>query len=529
MNHKIIKIDNSNSQNLKLHSFKSKTPFLISNTIKIINNIPRKSNKDENPLINNNNNNLNRNIIFILKSNKREKAQTKKKNNNDNYYLINNNGKYLNFNNKNNSVNNNLNREIICKTENNKEKDLLKKENNQKPEDITDYINIDEKEYNDKYLVKERKVTNEAIEEVEEAKEMSELKQNSEKASPISNSKNAKSFIRNALYTKDNIIKTENNNNMKYQNIDLKKKCDKIPKNKKEEKGINISLPLKSIYIGFPRKNKSKISIQKNSDKLNERVTKSYNNKKNKERILITKQINYSPKLLDKKDKNYIITKRSPQRSQNNSKTGIKKIVINRRNHNKINLSLKNKSKLNLRNDTDGTKTLKTYNNLEGNSKNEKSNKMTPNLKNIFKNRKLMGDDIFISNNRSGIHKGILKENKSKNINVPIYNNKIRFLSPDQKKNEKISKRIFSMKYKNKNSVSSEDKDKKLNKMNDIKNNSYFSYLSIDRIKTKIKNSEEKYHKLFNDYFSKYHKNKNRNYIKHSLLDGGEKSSEKFN
>ena len=59
------------------------------------------------------------------------------------------------------------------------EKEKENKEiNYEKPEDISDYININEQE-NDNYKNLNDKITNEAIEEVEEAKEASELKQQS--------------------------------------------------------------------------------------------------------------------------------------------------------------------------------------------------------------------------------------------------------------------------------------------------------------------------------------------------------------
>ena len=87
------------------------------------------------------------------------------------------------------------------------EKEKENKEiNYEKPEDISDYININEQE-NDNYKNLNDKITNEAIEEVEEAKEASELKQQSSEiynnlSQSIKFKKNVKNFLFTILETK---------------------------------------------------------------------------------------------------------------------------------------------------------------------------------------------------------------------------------------------------------------------------------------------------------------------------------------
>ena len=73
-----------------------------------------------------------------------------------------------------------------------------------------------------------------------------------------------------------------------------------------------------------------------------------------------------------------------------------------------------------------------------------------------------------------------------------------------------------------KKKIISEDKKKKININIDNFNNTSYAYLSLDKIKlkiNKIKNSEEKYHKLFEDYYSKEVKSKNRVFVKEALIN----------
>ena len=101
-----------------------------------------------------------------------------------------------------------------------------------KKEDITDYINTDNKENDNSYkIMNNEKVANEAIEEVEEAKEMSALNQSSELISP--SPKESQSIIKTNISSKNKIIKKENEYYLDYKKNDLKNKCTKISLNKK--------------------------------------------------------------------------------------------------------------------------------------------------------------------------------------------------------------------------------------------------------------------------------------------------------
>ena len=109
---------------------------------------------------------------------------------------------------------------------------MINNEENKKPEDISDYLNIDEKEYVNNYIIKNKKITNEAIEEVEEAKEMSGLKQPSDILSPQSNKNKSKIIIKNIKPLKNIVIKKKikrrkwnkqsNFRNSKFSNIIIK-------------------------------------------------------------------------------------------------------------------------------------------------------------------------------------------------------------------------------------------------------------------------------------------------------------------
>ena len=109
-----------------------------------------------------------------VKKENRNKGKTKKETikNNKNTHNIKINKKDNNFNSK-------------IKENKKDEKEI---NNSDRPEDISDYISIDEYNKNE-FIDLNSKITNEAIEEVEEAKEVSELRQSSEFYNNMSNSK----------------------------------------------------------------------------------------------------------------------------------------------------------------------------------------------------------------------------------------------------------------------------------------------------------------------------------------------------
>ena len=199
MNQKINGNGCYNTKNARQYCCKSKSPKLKSNLIqKKINELNNKD-KNDNILFNNNSVKkikLDKNIFGI--KNNHEKI---KENINIQDVIDNEINKYLINNKQNKKSIYNTQKENKNITENIKETDLLKKEEGQIPEDISDYINVNEKEYN---LNDMNKITtNEAIEEVEEAKEMSELKQPSEIMSLVSNSKPSKSSPKNSDLNKN--------------------------------------------------------------------------------------------------------------------------------------------------------------------------------------------------------------------------------------------------------------------------------------------------------------------------------------
>ena len=111
--------------------------------------------------------------------------------------------------------------EVIMREEENKkvikEEEKKDKDNDcERPEDISDYINIDnidEEDYNN-YKTLNGKIENEAIEEVEESKETSELRQSSEfyNNSDISGSKSNLKKNMKDIWTKKNIYQKKGSN-----------------------------------------------------------------------------------------------------------------------------------------------------------------------------------------------------------------------------------------------------------------------------------------------------------------------------
>jgi hypothetical protein len=104
------------------------------------------------------------------------------------------------------------------------------------------------------------------------------------------------------------------------------------------------------------------------------------------------------------------------------------------------------------------------------------------------------------------------------------YNSRIKSLSNRSNKKKKINNnKEISKLNKHKKILICDDEEKRLNKTSDcdFKTSSY-TYLSFDKVKltiNKIKNSEEKYHKLFTDYYLREEKNKNRNIMKQALIN----------
>ena len=336
MNQKINGNGCYNTKNVKQYCFKSKSPKLKSNLIqKKINELNNKD-KNDNFVFNNNSVKkikLDKNIFMIKNNHEKIKENTnleqkkenpKKENINIQDVIDNEINKYLINNKQNKKPINNTQKENKNITENIKETDLIKKEEGQIPEDISDYINVNEKEYN---LNDMNKITtNEAIEEVEEAKEMSELKQPSEIMSLVSNSKPSKSSAKNSDLNKN---KTELGN-QKYNKFNLKNNCYKLSLNKRFQKNINVSPRLKRIEIGFPKyESKHETSyknIRKNYFKLNNIDIIKYNNNNNIENYLIFEKNNDLDRV-SKIKPNYIIIGKNKKDDSNNQIKKIREIM----------------------------------------------------------------------------------------------------------------------------------------------------------------------------------------------------------
>ena len=533
MNQKINGNGCYNTKNVKQYCFKSKSPKLKSNLIqKKINEI---NNKDKNNNFVFNNNSVKKikldKNIFMIKNNhekikentnlEQKKENPKKENINIQDVIDNEINKYLINNKQNKKPINNTQKENKNITENIKETDLIKKEEGQIPEDISDYINVNEKEYN---LNDMNKITtNEAIEEVEEAKEMSELKQPSEIMRIVSNSKPSKSSAKNSDLNKN---KTELGN-QKYNKLNLKNNCYKLSLNKRFQKKINVSPRLKRIEIGFPKyESKHETSyknIRKNYFKLNNIDIIKYNNNNNIENYLIFEKNNDLVRVSEIKP-NYIIIGKNKKDDSNNQ---IKKIHINQRNKNIFDLNKNNKSNIILKDLKGNHEALKNVSKAFINSNN--SAETTPNIKNINNGKRIIKPNKISTDSQSDINSNInikikIREKISPFTGRYIYNNKLKSLSKGSNRKKKINNNTEISKFnKHKKIILFDDEEKKLNKTSDYDlNASSQKYLGFNKIKltiNKIKNSEEKYHKLFTDYHLRQEKSKNRALIKETLIN----------
>ena len=534
MSQDVNRIGVPKDKNFKNNIIKSKSPKLISNIIQ--KNINKKNNVDEkdNCIINNHflkKIKLDKNIFFLKNNHEQKTTKTdfesdkmKSKrvyinikniiNNKFNKYPINNKQKETR---KNKAQNEN----IKISSEKNNEVNEIKteKEKEQKPEDISDYIDLNEKNNIANFDNMDKKITYEAIEEVDEAKEMSELKQPSELMSVATNSKQSKSSVKNSDSNKN---KTDYENR-KYNKINLKNKSYKMSLNKKITKKISLSPPLKRIDIGFPKQQNSSKNMKKNNLKLNKYKD---NNINNYSIFYKNNDVNGSAKAQTK----YIIIKKNQKGTQ---KHQFKSLNINKRNKNilDLNQNSNNKSNINIKDNKETQKILKTESKSKSFPNSYNSSKTTPNIKNIVNNKRLTTINKQSIDNQSQSNSNVLKkikidEKKSSFKSGYIYNSRIKSLSIEShKKKVTNNRRELSKKNKYKKIQLFDDKDKKLNRTSDIDiNKSSYKYNSFDRIKltiNKIKNSEDKYNKLFTDYYLREAKNKNRNFIKEVLINNG--------
>ena len=315
------------------------------------------------------------------------------------------------------------------------EKEKKEKKEDKMPEDITNYIDINDKEYNPNYINSEKKITNQVIEEVDEAKEMSILHQQSDVASPRLNfSKDIKTSEKNEL--KD---KNKNEKNIKYEKNKIKNISFKMNFERKNKRKFCNSSHLKIINIGFSKANSNQGS-KKNVVKFNKII--KINNKI--EDLIVKKQKSAEKKNCEEKN------------------TRFKKIIIRKRDiKNKINLS-NNKSNDNIKKLKEKFKIQNKYNNL-GEDYQRKFISRTQKNKKYLNNEKKM--------------------NNSKKIKLTSIT-------------EANTKRNLANNYKNKKLIKSEDKKIRLIRANNFVYYESHTYGDINKI-NKIKNMEEKFLKSF--------------------------------
>ena len=347
------------------------------------------------------------------------------------------------------------------------EKEKKEKKEDKTPEDITNYIDINDKEYNPNYINSEKKITNQVIEEVDEAKEMSILLQQSDVASPRLNfSKDIKTSEKNEL--KD---KNKNEKNIKYEKNKIKNISFKMNFERKNKRKFCNSSHLKIINIGFSKANSNQGS-KKNVVKFNKII--KINNKI--EYLIVKKQKSAEKKNCEEKN------------------TRFKKIIIRKRDiKNKINLS-NNKSNDNIKKLKEKLNVQNKYNNLDEDYQRKFISRTLPNLKNLFNIKK---NKKYLNNEK--------KMNNSKKIKLTSIT-------------EANTKRNLANNYKNKKIIKSEDKKIRLIRANNFVYYESHTYGDINKI-NKIKNMEEKFLKSFT-----FKDRNNRNLIKQALLNQSKNS-----
>jgi len=378
--------------------------------------------------------------------------------------------------------------EIIMKKEENKEdtKEEKKDKDNcfERPEDISDYINIenfDEQDYNYKTL--SGRIENEAIEEVEEAKEASELRQSSDFYNNISGSKSNPKKNMKDIWIKKNIYqkKDSNRKNKDKDNNSLFSKY--LIFNKKEMNNKNNKIISK---IGYKKSKKnispykssiySNISINSNDHKnaTNFEIPDYCFNKSDRDNLIFKKnnhlrESDYKNRTSNNSNKNYNIYLKGRKNEYLINKDGnkIKRIIIKLEYNNQREISLKSKKVRKL-------------------DKNKNTSQTVPNLKKYYNNKNKENGDMIncmekiIKNYSNGNKVRVEKlENKNKCYEESKFNlMKSMKISKDYKNkrnefyetNNKYCKLFYSR-----------DKTNKLNKTN-------------DRIKVPIK--------IYNNYFN---------------------------
>ena len=358
--------------------------------------------------------------------------------------------------------------EELMKKEENKEdikEEKKDKENGcERPEDISDYISIDnigEQDYNN-YKTLSGKIGSEAIEEVEEAKEASELRQSSEFYNNISSSKSNPKKNMKDIWIKKNIYQKKDSNNKNEDNNSLFSKY--LTFNKKEMNNKSNQIISKIAY----KKSKKNISPYKKT--LYSNVSINSNNHKN------TMNFDFADYFFNKSDRGNLISKKNfhiikgndnKNRTSNNSnkhnsiffKNGkneylnskegkkTKKIIIKLEYSKQRDISLKNK---NMRKLDKNKNTSQTVPNLKKyyNNKNKENRDMIKCMDKIIKNysngnkEKLENNNKFFEENKMNLMKSMIisKDYHYKRYELYETRNKYCKLFYSRDKNNKLNK-----------------------------------------------------------------------------------------
>ena len=117
--------------------------------------------------------------------------------------------------------------------------------------------------------------------------------------------------------------------------------------------------------------------------------------------------------------------------------------------------------------------------------------------------------------------KNSVRNNRKKDVGLNNENN-LMLTKNNNLTRVNYNKNNTSKRKMNNKKIISEDKDKGINKSIDHFYNTSYTYLNLDKIRlkiNKIKNKEERYHKLLEDYNSREEKNKNRVFVKEALIN----------
>lgn len=313
---------------------------------------------------------------------------------------------------------------LDLKSSNTKENTYKCNNNDENPEDITDYININEQYYSNNYNNSNGKITNEPIEEVEEGKEESEQIQSSEfHPNIISNSKNNQNKNKALLIKDIKIQKNKLSKNSVTQKSEEKhailNRCKTIKNKENSYKNRKLILKDKKIKKNTQKNNLNYIEFKLSNDNIKDsqiylKTDYAINNNNS------IKKNNYLGiiKLDDRKK-----IKLKPNKSNKSNKSD----KPNKKNYKDINcfITINDKKDNDIYKSNNKIKYIKINKTLKNNTNNifdtKNTSKAVTNLKEIYFNKKRddKNDKIYY---RKKIVKKYSNDNKDKIIKNISYN-----------------------------------------------------------------------------------------------------------